>query len=140
MGTVQIRIKRSSVTYCRPVCNIYTFVTICKMFAKTSILVFSAVLLAAVAQGKPQAKADCFTVGFAYGGEDILTAGWHNIQASAEACQISCRAITDCKFFTFFTSGDSEGYCELKYDDVESLFLKPLQDLENVLRLSRIWS
>merc|ERR1712018_1121142 len=108
MGTVQIRIKRSSVTYCRPVC---------KIFAKTSILVFSAVLLAAVAQGKPQAKADCFTIGFAYGGEDILTAGWHNIQASAEACQISCQAITDCKFFTFFTSGPSQGYCELKYAD-----------------------
>ena len=41
--------------------------------------------------GKPQAKADCFTQGFAYGGEDILTAGWHNIQNSAEACQTSCQ-------------------------------------------------
>merc|ERR1712018_931999 len=134
MGTVQIRVQRNSVTYGHPVCNIYTFVTICKMFAKTSLLVFSAVLLAAVVQGKPQAKADCFTVGFAYGGEDILTAGWHNIQASAEACQISCQAITDCKFFTFFTSGPSQGYCELKYADGEYLFQKPPLDPENVYK------
>merc|ERR1711944_85301 len=83
------------------------------MFVKSSLLVFTAIALAAMVQGKPQAKADCF----ADGGEDILTAGWHNIQASPEACQISCQAITDCRFFTFFKSGDSEGYCELKYDD-----------------------
>jgi len=85
-----------------------------KMFLKSALVVL---VLAALAQAKPQSKADCFTVGLAYGGEDILTAGWHNIQASPEACQTSCQAITDCKFFTFFTSGDSEGYCELKYDD-----------------------
>ena len=42
---------------------------------------------------KPQSKADCFTVGLAYGGEDILTAGWHNIQASPEACQTSCQVL-----------------------------------------------
>ena len=42
-------------------------------------------------QAKPQTKVDCFTDGFAYGGADILTAGWHNIQASAEDCQTSCQ-------------------------------------------------
>merc|ERR1712001_791622 len=87
------------------------------MFVKSSLLVLTAIVLAAMVQGKPQATADCFTDGFAYGGEDILTAGWHNIQPSPEACQTSCQAITDCRFFTFFKSGDSEGYCELKYDD-----------------------
>ena len=42
-------------------------------------------------KAKPQTKVDCFTDGFAYGGADILTAGWHNIQASAEDCQTSCQ-------------------------------------------------
>ena len=46
-----------------------------------------------VITAKPQSKADCFTVGLAYGGEDILTAGWHNIQPSAEACQTSCQVL-----------------------------------------------
>ena len=29
----------------------------------------------------------------------------------------SIQAITDCMFFTFFKSGPSTGYCELKYAD-----------------------
>ena len=102
-------------------------------------------------KAKPQTKAGCFTEGFAYGGADILTAGWHNIQASAEDCQTSCQvnnwpnllqgkryklnviliiefkvtktnslcllqAITDCLFFTYFETGASQGYCELKFE------------------------
>ena len=46
-----------------------------------------------VITAKPQSNSDCFTVGLAYGGEDILTAGWHNIQASPEACQTSCQVL-----------------------------------------------
>ena len=29
---------------------------------------------------------------------------------------LSIQAITDCLFFTFFKSGPSQGYCELKYE------------------------
>merc|ERR1712241_1487548 len=86
-----------------------------KMFTKVSTFVLAGLALVAFAQAKPQTKVDCFTDGFAYGGADILTAGWHNIQASAEDCQTSCQAITDCLFFTYFETGASQGYCELKY-------------------------
>merc|ERR1711997_108536 len=88
-----------------------------KMFVKSALLLLSALVIATCVQGKPQVKANCFTEGFAYGGEDILTAGWHNIKNSAEECQASCQAITDCRFFTYFASGPSQKYCELKYQD-----------------------
>jgi hypothetical protein len=62
----------------------------------------------------------CTEDNFAYGGDDILINGVHNLQNSWEACQISCQAITNCKYWTWFKpeyDGDSKNFCLLKFAD-----------------------
>jgi len=57
-------------------------------------------------------ESNCFMVDFAYGGDDILVSGKHNVKDSAQACQQSCQVITNCQFFSYYVSN---GYCELKF-------------------------
>ena len=62
----------------------------------------------------------CTMDNWAYGGGNILVSGFHNIQMSWEACQQSCQAITNCKFWTWFKpdyEGDGQNFCELKFED-----------------------
>ena len=57
---------------------------------------------------------DCVQRDIAYGNSDILVGGFYNSQDSWEACQASCQAITDCRYWTWFETGTSARYCELK--------------------------
>lgn len=63
-------------------------------FKVKSIMRFLAAfgVLLAIAMASPT-KEDCFINDFAYGGEDILVAGFHNIKNDAVECQASCQVI-----------------------------------------------
>merc|ERR1712018_167302 len=82
---------------------------------KSSIIFSIGILLLAISYS----EAACTTDNYAYGGGDILISGYHNIQPTWAACQASCQAITNCKFWTFFKpdyEGSSKNYCELKFE------------------------
>merc|ERR1712110_930437 len=77
----------------------------------SAILMFLA-LFACFDFVEPAPKGNCFIVDFAYGGDNILVSGKHNVKGSADQCQQSCQVITNCQFFSFY---ETNGYCELKY-------------------------
>ena len=50
---------------------------------------------------------------------NILIGGRVNNKTDDLGCQLSCQAITNCAYWTFFYQGGSLGYCEL-HDGVDS--------------------
>lgn len=55
---------------------------------------------------------DCFDWNFAYGGDNILVSGKYNAKSEPEECQAACRAVTDCKYFSYY---EESHWCELKF-------------------------
>merc|ERR1711860_80656 len=86
-----------------------------KNLLKMKFTLLFAILLACLAYS--QASVPCATQSFAIASDAILVSGKYNVQLSDEDCQASCQAITDCTYWSWFTSSHptAPNYCTLHY-------------------------